>query len=420
MIGYYYGDVDEHGRLVEHVTVARDAYITPEDLAKVRGIGSTVHMLATGVKWLYTASGWTIDNTPEGGGGGGGGPEPYTLSLNQQATSNSAYHYEAPFHALVYMINNGLLDTSQLVAVNGLLAGVYTEAAPLVPDLSKIDLSAATSMINFLAGNDLTQAGTTSVFSLAGLDDTSGVTNIQGLFQDCQTIQTINLAELDTSAVMNFSLMFKNCKSLTSVIGLADMDTHQATTMADMFADCHLLAADVSAFDISNVTTLADMFRVLTSGDGAKVIKAPAVDNRTLAKATNAMFGSQGSYIAVMTTEIYAPKCRSNNIQNMFSYCTHMHTLHLDGCDMSETTRTNNAWLGCTALTTITTDEQTVMPVIAFTMADCPLTEQSAVNVFNALPTVSAARTVTLSAQTKALLTEADIAIATDKGWTIA
>lgn len=149
MIGYYYGDVDEHGRLVEHVTVARDADITPEDLAKVRGIGSTVHMLATGVKWLYTASGWTIDNTPEGGGGGGGGPEPYTLSLNQQATSNSAYHYEAPFHALVYMINNGLLDTSQLVAVNGLLAGVYTEAAPLVPDLSKIDLSAATSMINF-------------------------------------------------------------------------------------------------------------------------------------------------------------------------------------------------------------------------------------------------------------------------------
>lgn len=419
MIGYYYGDVDEHGRLVEHVTVARDADITPEDLAKVRGIGSTVRMLATGVKWMYTASGWTIDNTQEGGGGGSG-PEPYTLDVNNPATTNTSYRYEAPYHALVYMINNGLLDTSHLAAVNGLLAGVYTEAAPLVPDLSKIDLSAATSMINFLAGNDLAQSGTTSVFSLAGLDDTSGVTNMEGFFEDCQTIQTIDLADLDTSAVMNFSMMFRNCKNLASVVGLADMDTHQATTMAEMFIDCHMLAADVSAFDISYVTTLANMFRVLTSGDGAKVIKAPAVDNRAIAKATNGMFGAQGSYIAVMTTEIYAPKCRSNNIQNMFSYCTHMHTLHLDGFDMSETTRTNNAWLGCTALTTITTDERTVMPEIAFTMADCPLTEQSAVNVFNALPTVSAARTVTLSAQTKALLTEADIAIATDKGWTIA
>lgn len=419
MIGYYYGDVDEHGRLVEHVTVARETDITAEDLSKVRGIGSTVRMLATGVKWMYTASGWTIDNTQEGGGGGSG-PEPYTLSINYPTTTNSAYHCEAPFHALVYMINNGLLDTSRLVAVNDLLACVYTEAVPLAPDLSKIDLSAATSMINFLAGNDLTQAGTTSVFSLAGLDDTSGVTNMQGFFQDCQTIQTIDLADIDTSAVMNFSAMFKNCKKLTSVIGLADMDTHQATTMADMFADCHLLAADVSAFDIYNVTTMENMFRVLTSGDVAKVIKAPAVDNRTIAKATNAMFGSQGTYIAVATTEIYAPRCRSNNINAMFSYCKNLHTLHLDGFDMSETTRTNNTWLGCTSLATITTDEQTVMPAIAFTMADCPLTEQSAVNVFNALPTVSAARTVTLSAQTKAMLTEADIAIATDKGWTIA
>lgn len=420
MIGYYYGDVDEHGRLVEHVTVDTGTELAPEDLAKVRGIGSTVRILATGIKWMYTASGWTVDNTPEGGGGGGSGPEPYTLDINNPTTTNAAYHSEAPFHALVYMINNGLLDTSQLVAVNDLLACVYTEAAPLVPDLSKIDLSAATSMINFLAGNDLTQAGITSIFSLAGLDDTSGVTNMQGFFQDCQTIQTIDLADLDTSAVTNFSLMFKNCKALASVVGLADMDTHQATTMADMFSDCHNLAADTSAFDIANVTTMANMFRVLTSGDAAKVLRAPAVDNRTIAKATNAMFGSQGSYIAVMTTEIYAPKCRSNNIQNMWSYCTHMHTLHLDGFDMSAATRTNNAWLGCTALTTITTDEQTVMPTIAFTMADCPLTEQSAVNVFNALPTVSAARTVTLSAQTKALLTEADIAIATDKGWTIA
>ena len=49
----------------------------------------------------------------------------------------------------------------------------------------------------------------------------------------------------------------------------------------------------------------------------------------------------------------------------------------------------------------------------------CPLTVDSLVNIFNALPTASGSRTVTIGTTNKNKLSAAQLAIATDKGWTV-
>ena len=49
----------------------------------------------------------------------------------------------------------------------------------------------------------------------------------------------------------------------------------------------------------------------------------------------------------------------------------------------------------------------------------CPLTVDSLVNIFNALPTASGSRTVTIGSTNKNKLSAAQLAIATNKGWTV-
>lgn len=58
---------------------------------------------------------------------------------------------------------------------------------------------------------------------------------------------------------------------------------------------------------------------------------------------------------------------------------------------------------------------------ISFSLSNSPhLTHDSLLVVLNTLPTVDTAQTLTLHANSKSLLSEEDIAIATEKGWTIA
>jgi hypothetical protein len=50
---------------------------------------------------------------------------------------------------------------------------------------------------------------------------------------------------------------------------------------------------------------------------------------------------------------------------------------------------------------------------------NCPLTVDSLVNIFNALPTASGSRTVTIGSTNKNKLSAAQLSIATNKGWTV-
>lgn len=73
-------------------------------------------------------------------------------------------------------------------------------------------------------------------------EDTAGQEGaLSSMFEGCSSLQEINLDELFTSNVVDFSQMFKNCSSLRS-LDLSNFDTARAITMEEMFSGCSSLS----------------------------------------------------------------------------------------------------------------------------------------------------------------------------------
>ena len=90
--------------------------------------------------------------------------------------------------------------------------------------------------------------------------DTSKMTDMSWMFDNCLRLTTLDLNNFDTSNVTNMSYMFSKCKSLTS-LDLSNFDTSKVIDMSYMFSYCSMLISlDLSSFDTSNVTDMSYMF----------------------------------------------------------------------------------------------------------------------------------------------------------------
>lgn len=111
--------------------------------------------------------------------------------------------------------------------------------------------------------------------------NTTGVTNMEGLFYDCENL--VDVALFDTSTVTNMQSMFYTCKKLTTIpafdtrnvtkfgsfLGMYHsissltsvplLNTSSATDTGQMFEGCTKLTS-VPLFDLSNVTEMSGMF----------------------------------------------------------------------------------------------------------------------------------------------------------------
>lgn len=202
--------------------------------------------------------------------------------------------------------------------------------------------------------------------------DTSNATSAQGMFQDCTSLRCV-VGELDTSNMTNISYMFYGCSNLTSI---PQLDTSNVTNISYMFKNCDKL---ISIPDFNCV------------------------------KVTN--FGSSSSYSWLYgcssLQSIGVIDCDSvTNIgyvlgNNARTYLTHLGGFRNLG-KASSVSNTNGSYF----------------------MAYAPnLTYESVLNVLNGLYDRASAGlsvlTLKLHANHLAMLSEDDIAIATNKGWTI-
>lgn len=151
-------------------------------------------------------------------------------------------------------------------ASSGVLS-FYSAAAPSSQEDSVVtDLKAAIDPHRSDAVTiDFSKAGN---LALSG-DQTSG------LFKDCRNLKNIvSLGNLDTIQATNMDSMFNNCNSLEAV-DAAGLETHNVVYMQGMFSGCHSLKAiDLSSWDTSSLQRIYSCFvncRSLTS------VKLPAM-----------------------------------------------------------------------------------------------------------------------------------------------
>ena len=129
----------------------------------------------------------------------------------------------------------------------------------------------------------------TSIDGLITYDDTSNVTNMAFMFNNCTNLTTI--PQLDTSNVNTMSSMFYMCKKLTTVPAL---NVSNVTNMSNMFMRCNRLKSILMTgmkvdFDISDSTTFerTDLVTILNNLATVTTTQKLKMGTTNLAKLTD-------------------------------------------------------------------------------------------------------------------------------------
>ena len=209
--------------------------------------------------------------------------------------------------------------------------------------------------------------GCSSLLTIPSLD-TSNVTNMSYMFNGCMTLTTIPL--LDTSNVTDMTYTFGYCSSLLTIPLL---DTSKVTDMTYMFFSCKALTT-IPSLDTSNVTNMSYMF------NGCKALTTiPSLDT---SNATNITHWFDGC----------------NNLENIGGFQNLGNAY----------SKTSSAGYSRYELNFSSSKK---------------LTHDSLMNVINKLYDIKTkgckAQKLVLGTDNKAKLTAEEIAIATNKGWTV-
>lgn len=235
----------------------------------------------------------------------------------------------------------------------------------------------------------------------------------------------------ECKVVKKLNCLYQGCGRLREITPL--WDTSLVTTMKSAFQMCRSLKyADLSHLDMGAVTDVTYLFSVCVALIDAKLPSLPSVTSCSY------MF-----YNCSSLQSITLPSMPSvTNCSNMFYNCSSLQSLYLDmpncenfsyfvyGCsalhtleivDVRKATGLVNSFSFCYSLQNVTCIEELPKCAISFSSSS-KLTLYSVTNIITHLPDLSAedSKTLTFNKTTKALLTEALIAEATNKNWIIA
>lgn len=230
-----------------------------------------------------------------------------------------------------------------------------------------------------------------------------------------------NMANTNTSNALTTSNMFYSCSTMTDV-GL--FDTSKVIDTTSMFYGCSLLN-NLPQFDTSSCVIAKQMF----SGC-ANLTTIPEMDFSKVVDITY-MFSNCKKLISLPNMNFKSLHAFSTSSQSWLSNCTALTSIGVIDCDSITDinyifgSSTNNALTTLGGLRNLGKQAQLGNTNTTYGFAYAPnLTKESLLNVFNGLydRTTAGFNVVTLKlhANHLALLGEEDIAIVTNKGWTIA
>ena len=250
------------------------------------------------------------------------------------ANYNSSYLFFY-FSKLIEIENINLLDTSNVTNMNWM----FDDCRSLTNlDVSKFDTSQVKNMSGmFFDCKSLTNLDVSNF-------DTSNVTDMRQMFSGCSSLISLDVSKFDTSKLTNMSSMFSFCSNLTN-LNLSSFNTSQVTTMSSMFSSCSsLINLDVSNFDTSNVTSMVGMFsecRSLTSLDVSNFDTSNVTDMGGMFRVCNRL------------TSLDVSNFNTSNVTDMggmFNNCHSLTSLDLSNFDTSKVTHMYAMFMWCTSL----------------------------------------------------------------------
>lgn len=234
--------------------------------------------------------------------------------------------------------------------------------------------------------------------------DFEGVTDMNKMFYACQNLSTI--PEIDSSKVTDMTLMFAECKNITAI---PNIDTSMVVYGNGMFRNCSSLTS-IPHLNTGQLSALDEMFYGCSS-----LISIPQIDTSQAYSMYETFYGCTS-----LTTipQLDLTKCSGwDGLNSTFYNCIKLQSV--PEWDVSNVKNMFNIFYGCKSLTNL---GGFVGLQIALNLSPCSgLTSEAIMNVINKAADVTASpKTLTLGSTNIAKLTEAQIAVATNKGWTLA
>ena len=246
--------------------------------------------------------------------------------------------------------------------------------------------------------------------------DTSNLRTAQNMFSGFMNLQEVPL--IDTSKVTTMAYMFSNCSKLTEVPLL---NTSSVKDMNDMFSGCSELTT-IPLFNTSKVTSMNRMFS-----------KCSVIDNLPLLDTSSVTQMNYTFNRCVSLKKI--PELNTQNVTNfnsMFYNCTSLY--EVPALNASKVTDVGQMFISCNKLKDFgglinlgeayITSHPANWSGYKLTLKDSPeLTHDSLMNVINNLYDIKTkgceAQGLVLGSTNMAKLTSEQIAIATERGWSV-
>ena len=189
--------------------------------------------------------------------------------------------------------------------------------------------------------------GFTNLREIEGMSHvkTATVTDMRGMFKNCNSLTAIDLSYFDTTAVTKMSEMFSGCKSLKT-LDLSQINTAKVTETYAMFRECSgLEKLDVGKFDTTYVTDMNGMFY------GCSGLKTLDVSNFDTARVTDmgSMFCGCNGLTKLSLSNFDTSRVKS--MWWMFSGCKNLTSIDMTGWNTANVGYCSYMFNGCSSLT---------------------------------------------------------------------
>jgi hypothetical protein len=228
------------------------------------------------------------------------------------------------------------------------------------------------------------------------LPPTPNLTDASYMFEVCLALQTVHFADL--SSLESAYEMFSDCYSLLKV---SFPPTPSLTDMDYMFDNCYSVT-EITFEDLSSLSSVYSPFYDCYSLKRVSLSGLPV----------NYYMSNPFTYTSALES-LYLPSAPSG-LDYLLEFCYSLRTLEIEDCS-------NLASPGSSFISIAPVLSKIRIPNMAtdFSIADCSLSREALVQVFEDLAVVGSANINISGNWGEPLLTSEDIQIATDKGWTI-
>lgn len=181
-----------------------------------------------------------------------------------------------------------------------------------------------------------------------GNADISKLIDIRSAFENCKNLESLDVAQWDTSTFDNFSRIFAGCSKL-SAVDISNWKTDSLTFMAYMFRDCSALKEiDVDEFDTSKVTSTLGLFEGCES---LGTLDLSSWDTSSLEYISN-MFSRCMKLTSLDLSSFDTSK--GTSMIRLFSDCSSLTSLNLSSWSTEKNPNMYEAFIGCEQLDTLT------------------------------------------------------------------